>query len=230
MTRDELHIAFKIEMDKNSQSVAYGGCPSFLPEEVDYWLNKGYYDVLISKFSGNNTTRIPFEGSVKRISDLERLVKTDKAVNAITIEGTNQIVIENLLNRNQDNKGRMFFVQAILHWNENSSIVNLVNHQQAKKFIKTYNNVPWIEEPVATIQDNTLMIYVDPISMKGDYTVDITYIKHPTLISELPSDTGLTEVPEQVQNEIINRAVELALEDIESKRLTTKNQLNQLTD
>lgn len=52
MTRDELHIAFKIEMDKNSQSTAYGGCPAFLPEEVDYWLNKGYYDVLTTKFSG----------------------------------------------------------------------------------------------------------------------------------------------------------------------------------
>lgn len=41
MTRDQLHINFKIAMDKNSQSIAFGGCPAFLPEEIDYWLNLG---------------------------------------------------------------------------------------------------------------------------------------------------------------------------------------------
>ena len=35
MTRDQLHIAFKIAMDKNSQSIAFGGCPAFLPDEID---------------------------------------------------------------------------------------------------------------------------------------------------------------------------------------------------
>ena len=43
MTRDQLHIAFKIAMDKNSASAAFGGCPAFLDEEIDYWLNQGMY-------------------------------------------------------------------------------------------------------------------------------------------------------------------------------------------
>jgi hypothetical protein len=43
MTRDQLHIAFKIEMDKNSNNVAFGSYPAFLPEEIDYWLNQGMY-------------------------------------------------------------------------------------------------------------------------------------------------------------------------------------------
>lgn len=230
MTRDELHIAFKIEMDKNSQSVAYGGCPAFLPEEVDYWLNKGYYDVLTTKFSGQNSTETAFEGSVKRIADLERLVKTDSSIPVNLTEGTNKLVLANLLNRNEDNSGRMFFIDAVLHWGDKQAIVELVSHEIARNFTKTYNNNPWIEKPVATIQDNSLVIYVDPIEMTGSYTVDITYVKHPTLITDLPSETGLTEVPEYVQNEIVNKAVQLALDNIESQRVQIKSQLNTLID
>lgn len=230
MTRDELHIAFKIEMDKNSQSVAYGGCPAFLPEEVDYWLNKGYYDVLTTKFSGQNSTETAFEGSVKRIADLERLVKTDSSVPVNLTEGTNKLVLTNLLNRNEDNSGRMFFIDAVLHWGDKQAVIELVSHEIARNFTKTYNNNPWIEKPVATIQDNSLIIYVDPIEMTGSYTVDITYVKHPTLITDLPSETGLTEVPEYVQNEIVNKAVQLALDNIESQRVQIKSQLNTLID
>ena len=230
MTRDELHIAFKIEMDKNSQSVAYGGCPAFLPEEVDYWLNKGYYDVLTTKFSGQNATQTAFEGSVKRIADLERLVKTDINISVTLTEGTNQLVLNDLLNRKQNNTGRMFFIQAILHWGTKSAVIELVSHEIARNFTKTYNNNPWIEKPVATLQDNSLIIYIDPIEMTGTFTVDVTYVKHPTLITDLPSDTGLTEVPEYVQNEIVNKAVQLALDNIESQRIQTKSQLNTLID
>lgn len=234
MTRDELHIAFKIEMDKNSQSVAYGGCPAFLPEEVDYWLNKGYYDVLTTKFSGQNATQTAFEGSVKRIADLERLVKTDTNISVTLTEGTNQLVLNDLLNRKQNNTGRMFFIQAILHWvNEGvskSSVVSLIDHETSKRFVETYNNKPWIDIPVAVIENNQLIIYIDTTSMIGTYTLDITYVKHPTSITNLPSDSGLTEVPEYVQNEVVNKAVQLALDNIESQRVQTKSQLNTLID
>lgn len=230
MTRDELHIAFKIEMDKNAQSTAYGGCPAFLPEEVDYWLNKGYYDVITTKFTGQTTTKTAFEGSVKRISDLERLVATDKDISVQITPNTNCITVSNLLNRSETNTGRLFFIQAILHWNKDgedySSVVDLIDHETSKKYVLTYNNNPWVDRPVAIIENNSLLIYVDPIEMTGTFTIDITYVKHPTLIDNLPSDTGLTEVPEPVQNEIVNRAVQLALDNIESQRIQVKSQLN----
>lgn len=234
MTRDELHIAFKIEMDKNAQSIAYGGCPAFLPEEVDYWLNKGYYDVITTKFTGQTTTETAFEGSVKRISDLERLVATDKNISVTLQDNTNCVKLDNLLNRDDSHTGRLFFIQAILHWSKDgknySSIVDLIDHETSKRYVMTYNNNPWIDKPVATIENNSLLIYVDPIEMTGTFTIDITYVKHPTLINNLPSDTGLTEVPEPVQNEIVNKAVQLALDNIESQRIQTKSQLNTLID
>lgn len=55
MNRDQLHIAFKIAMDKNSKSVAFGGCPAFLPDEIDYWLNLAMFNVVSTKFTGHNT-------------------------------------------------------------------------------------------------------------------------------------------------------------------------------
>ena len=80
MTRTELHIAFKTAIDKNAPSVAFGGSPAFLPEEIDYWLNQGLYQEINTKFTGNNTLKTSFEGNVKRIHDLEGLIRTDKNV------------------------------------------------------------------------------------------------------------------------------------------------------
>ena len=42
MTVLEAHIAFKIEADKNAVNIGISGCPSFLPEEIDYWLYTAY--------------------------------------------------------------------------------------------------------------------------------------------------------------------------------------------
>lgn len=225
MTREQFHSYFKIAMDKNSQSVAFGGCPAFLPEEIDYWLNQGLYQEISNKFTGNNYLKTPFEGSVKRVHDLEKLVSTDSNIIANSESDINRCYVTNLFSGN-----RMFFVDALLNFNGKKAVIKLIDHSDVTKFKKTYNNNPWIENPVAVIEDNTLYIYYDDLSMSsGSYTVDITYIKFPTKIEDLPSD-GMVEIPEYMQFEVINRAVELALEDIESRRVQTKSQLNQLDE
>ena len=63
MTVLEAHIAFKIEADKNAVNIGISGCPSFLPEEIDYWLYTAYLSKIATKATGNNTLRIPFEGN-----------------------------------------------------------------------------------------------------------------------------------------------------------------------
>lgn len=225
MTREQFHSYFKVAMDKNSQSIAFGGCPAFLPEEIDYWLNQGLYQEISNKFTGNNYMKVPFEQSVKRIHDLEKLLRTDSEVVANAPSNINRCYIENLFNGT-----RMFFVDAVLNFNGKKAVVKLIDHADANRFKKTYNNNPWIEDPVAVIEDNTLYIYYDPMSMiSNSYTVDITYVKFPTKIEDLPAD-GMSEIPEYMQFEVINRAVELALEDIESRRVQTKSQFNQIDE
>lgn len=222
MTRDQLHINFKIQMDKNSQSVAFGGCPAFLPEEIDYWLNLGLFTKVSNKFTGQNSLQQSFEKSVKRIHDLEKLVQTDESVVATKEADTNRCYITNLFN-----DVRMFFVDAVLNFGKSKTPVLLVDHESAKRFKKSYNNNPWVDTPIATIENNTLYVYYDDIEMAADsYSVDITYVKVPTKVEDLPAE-GIDELPEYMWNEVVNKAVELALEDIESKRTQTKSQLNQ---
>ena len=212
-------------MDKNSQSIAFGGCPAFLPDEIDYWLNQGLYQEINTKFTGNNPSKIAFEGSIKRTHDLENLIRTDTNVAATKEANINRCFISNLFSGT-----RMFFVDAVLNFGDNKANVKLITHADSLKFKKTHSNNPWIDIPVGTIHDNTLYIYYDDIKMNSDsYSVDITYVKFPTKVEDLPT-TGMDEIPEYMQFEVVNRAVELALEDIESKRVQTKTQLNQLDE
>lgn len=224
MTRDQLHIAFKIAIDKNSASVAFGGCPAFLDEEIDYWLNQGMYQEVSNKFTGLNTLKQPFEQSVKRIHDLEKLVQTDNLIEAVREGSTNRCVVNNLF------KDKMFFVEGSFRFDSNTSNIILIDHNSSKQFKQTYDNLPYIQSPVGVIEEDDLFIYFDPMSMKANkYFVDITYVKYPTKIEDLPEE-GMTEFPEYMQHEIVNRAVELALEDIESRRVQTKSQLNQIDE
>lgn len=226
MTRNELHTAFKVEMDKNSVNMAYGGCPAFIDSEIDYWINKGYYNLLMQKFTGGTSNEVKFEGDVKRIADFDRLIKTDKNVSLTKDNTTNCVYLSNLLNRNNDNRGRMFYVSSVLSWGDSKATVKLLDHTQIKNFIKTYNNNPWIENPVGVIEDNTLKVYYDPISMESNsYSVDLTYIKHPVLIDDLTSELEISELPDQTWYEVINRAVQMALENVESQRVQTKTSL-----
>lgn len=224
MTRDQLHIAFKIAIDKNSASVAFGGCPAFLDEEIDYWLNQGMYQEVSNKFTGLNTLKQPFEQSVKRIHDLEKLVQTDNLIEAVREGSTNRCVVNNLF------KDKMFFVEGSFRFDSNTSNIILIDHNSSKQFKQTYDNLPYIQSPVGVIEEDDLFIYFDPMSMKANkYFVDITYVKYPTKIEDLPEE-GMIEFPEYMQHEIVNRAVELALEDIESRRVQTKSQLNQIDE
>ena len=223
MTRDQLHIAFKIAMDKNSQNVSFGGYPAFLPEEIDYWLNQGMYQEVSNKFTGLNTLKQPFEKSVKRIHDLENLIKTENiSLSKDTV--FNACVATDVF------EDKMFYVDCILKFKDNISTVTLTDHESAKKFKSTYNNLPYIETPVAVIENNDLIIYFDPVSMKSDtYFAQITYVKNPTKVEDL-DDLEYSEFPEYMWNEIVNRAVALALENIESGRATSKSQFNQIDE
>lgn len=239
ITRSDLHVAFKVVMDKNSQSTAFGGAPAFLDAEIDYWLDQALFQLVSTKFTGHNTLEQPFEGSVKRVQDLEKLVKTDKGITAQLEDNSNKIVITDLLQNQAQGEGRMFFVNAVIHWNQSdnedviqrkpSAVVSMIDHQVANRFLETYNNKPWIDTPVATIEDNSLQIYVDTTTTRAPYSVDITYVKYPTKIENLGS-AGLVEIPEYMRYELINIAVQLALENIESRRIETKSQINNLAE
>lgn len=124
----------------------------------------------------------------------------------------------------------MFYVTTVLHFNNTSSTCILVSHEDARRFLKTYNNDPWIDTPVSTLENNRLKVMIDVHSMNSPYTIDITYVSFPPKINSATPATNINIVPDRVLYEVINRAVAIALENIESKRVESKVQINSLQE
>ena len=70
MKSSTLHTYFNIEMDKSIQ----GSYPSFLPEEIDYWLNSACMAIIKTRYSGLNIHSSSFQQTQKRSDDLRFLV------------------------------------------------------------------------------------------------------------------------------------------------------------
>lgn len=226
MTVPEAHIAFKIETDKNAVNIGMSGCPSFLPEEIDYWLYTAYLIKIATKFTGNNNLQALFEGNIKRVADLEGLVKTDRSITLLSESISNRLTMNDFKSSvtygDEAQDKRMYFIEGILHFG-NNKIANVkpISHEQARRFLETYSNKPWIEEPVAILEDNKLIVFVDRDLMIGPYTIDITYLAYPRKINNQDITSTLDEVPEYMQYEVIKLAADMAIENIESPRTQT---------
>lgn len=236
MTNKDSHIIFKVVLDKNAEGIAYGGCPAFLDEEVDLFLNQAQLEILSNKITGNNALRIGLEGSVSNLSEIEKLIATDVNLHAVHTD-YNEYVLEDV----HDEENRMTILSVLLKYGQFQTNCVLTSHELVKPFKQTYNNVPWVENPVATLENDKLLVYVDPVLMQDPmyaprvedniefYRVNLTYVKKPTKFDYTKPEQEL-DFPEDVMYEIINRAVVIALENIESQRQSTKFQLNQVSE
>ena len=228
MTIAEAHIAFKVEADKNAVNIGMSGCPSFLPEEIDYWLYTAYLSKIANKFTGNNTIQTSFEGNTKRVADLEGLVRTDKGLTLLSETTNNRLTLNDFkssIKYGSDTQDkRMYFIQGTLHFGSKLANVKLISHENALRFLETYNNKPWIEEPVAILEDNKLIVFVDRDLMTGPYTIDLTYLAYPRKINNQDITSTLDEIPEYMQYEVVKLAADMALENVESPRVQSHPQ------
>lgn len=228
MTIAEAHIAFKVEADKNAVNIGMSGCPSFLPEEIDYWLYTAYLSKIATKFTGNNTIQTSFEGNAKRVADLEGLVRTDKGLTLLSETTNNRLTLNDFkssIKYGSDTQDkRMYFIQGTLHFGSKLANVKLISHENALRFLETYNNKPWIEEPVAILEDNKLIVFVDRDLMTGPYTIDLTYLAYPRKINNQNITSTLDEIPEYMQYEVVKLAADMALENVESPRVQSHPQ------
>ncbi len=237
MTNRDSHIIFKVLLDKNAQGIAFGGAPAFLEEEIDIFLNQAQLEILSNKITGVNYRKAAMEQDYTNMSEINKLMKTDKQLKAYKTE-YNEFQLDEL----HDNERRLVITQVQLRLGTQLTNCGIVQHQYAKLFKQTYNNVPWVENPIGTMENDTLLLYVDPIMMldplykpltdegsKDYYLVDLTYISKPTEFDYTKPDDVL-DFAEDVMNEIVNRAVVLALDNIESARWQSKLSLNNLQE
>lgn len=215
MTTQDLCNLFRVSMDK----VNITSYPDFTNSEICIFLNQALLSLINTKFTGNNTRKVAFEGDIKRIADLQRLVTTSNIT--ITVSATN---IQNAFYV-QLPTNFMLFVTSIVDYNNTFYPTLLVTHEKAKAFECTPYNNPWIKQPISYIENGQLFVIYDNkvITNVSETSVYLTYVTNPNVISA-SSLTDTFQFNDSVAYELINMAVIIALENIESQRMQTKSQ------
>tara|TARA_R110002153_G_scaffold2986_6_gene14144 strand:+ start:2597 stop:3289 length:693 start_codon:yes stop_codon:yes gene_type:complete len=221
MTVQEMHYA----VDQGLQKVASSVYDYFLPEEVDFWLNRAQERFIKQRlYKQTDPKRVGFEGNIKRMDDLRMLITVDYedgVVPSSTVDFVNfDLPID-----------YMFLVNARVQFHVNHCgeqvdtadplvvrdlrIVEqdkVYQHQQ-NPFGKTR-----AEAPVATIFDDDVRVFQEKEKFILK-TLRLDYLRVPVDITLLTSVD--CELAEHTHHEIVDLTVKSIIEAIESPRYQT---------
>lgn len=246
MTQGDVYKKFLIEYDKGTITSSY---PSLTNYEIATLLDKAYLALIGEKVTGNNARGAQFESDIKAMEDIRPLLVTE----TVTSNGTSPSGVTNayVCNLPKDSNGRikmLYYVSATMKLYPVTAVpnrdsdkirvlpVSLISHAMAQRFFATPVNIPWIKTPVAYIEGKTITVLYDKYTM-GKYSGEprelaITYIKIPkkfTDNAQLNANTSTEmEINDSMVEELINLAIVLVGETVESPRMQTKAQLRQL--
>jgi len=237
MNINRMHVEFKLSYDKLDSS-AY---PEILTPSIDAILNEAYERVIKTRYNPNNIYKKGFEQSQKRTDDLKQLVKTKFAVATAVTTETNtyrvnlQAMFDDEALTTPSTSQYMFYLRSrprhvSTTCGSRYALVNIYetddldNDALINPFKKSY-----LLESVGYFEDGDIMIVTD-----GTYSIDkvkVTFIKIPLRIDKaqillplgLPGTSSI-ELDEHMQREIIQHAVNIALESVESIRQQTQRQ------
>lgn len=234
MTHSDIYTKFMIEYDKANITSSY---PSLTKYEVATILDKAYLALIAQKYTGNNPRKSAFESDMKATEDLQPLINKFTAIGALSGDNSytfNTHTETNLILYIID--GQIEIKESISsHDKKNHQYENIifVSHDVARKFRVTKTNLPWVEYPVGCIENNNVVVYVDPMDVQyngAQSNAEFTYIKRPAKfavgqgLSVNDYDFGNTkfELSDSMAEELINLAIIMSTEIVESSRLTTK--------
>lgn len=236
MKNSDIYTKFKIEYDKANVTESY---PSLTNYEIATILDKAYLALIAQKLTGNNVRKVSFEGDIKAIEDTRPLITTT-SVSMYTKDKS----VENQLNYTLPDDLLYYINSIVKEFGSTTAIdklshsfqdVMLVSHENANRFKVFNNNLPWIKQPVAYIDGTQLHLLVDPYrynKTRGNLQLDVTYIKKPNkFIDDVDSTGGLSkastvtfQLSDSMAEELINLAIIMSAEIVESPRLETKTQ------
>ena len=240
MAQSDVYIKFMIEYDKAQITSSY---PSLTKYEVATLLDKAYLAWIAQKTTGNNPRQVSFEQDVKATEDIRPLLVTHTEP-ATSYKPKNGVTNAFVCDLPEDMlyfvsaTTRQYLVPAVPNRDyptNRVSNVHLVSHEVASKFFATSTNMPWIKEPVAYLEGDTIVVIYDLYEsmMQGESIpgeLNITYIKEPKKFVRndlFPTNVDI-EINDSAVEELINLAIILAGEIVESPRATTKTQLRPL--
>lgn len=237
MTKQEMHIAFKIELDK-VESLQY---PAFLPVEIDYFFDRAQDQFIKSRYGGNNPTGTSFEQTQKRIDDLRYLVVEDTLpaifdddIVSILYSGPNVSEKANcyIVNLNDLETGDPYMylvgeectitytdritnasinkIQPITECSANTYVAQA--HDPLSPHILHYNTA----SPLRLIKSDYVELITDGTYKILNYI--IRYIKEATSFVDLTINDS-PSFPKHVHPELVRLAVNTAIENIESPRI-----------
>lgn len=222
MTIEEFHIAFDLELDKTLDF----DYPYMIPEQKDYWLNKGQDRFIKSRAFGNNLKQKGFEETEKRIDDLRTIVTMSDPLDAtnvgdlysITLPDDYLYLVRHRVTTDSDKYGTLTVSGVQTNQDE-------INIFETDPFWK-----PMPFEPLYYIIGNNIVY-----ETQGTFNVIeslITYIRKynklqygTTYID--PTTDIQCELPVHTHQEIVDITIAMVLENIESQRYQTN--LNELT-
>lgn len=218
-----IHIATRLELDK-TQAFEF---PEFQPEQIDYWLNKSYNIYVEETAYPTTEGKIPYEVTQKRIDELREIVIPDYSI-IPTLNSKGEYV-----SKLPNDYKHLTRHTCITEFEGKELIVSgIITNQD--KFNLQYKDPFWTpipEEPLYYIVGDNIVY-----NTKGKFKIKetfITYIKQTpnmrlgTHYSNPTTDVDCAISSEFVQHMIINNAVNMILENIESPRYQTNlNELN----
>ena len=230
MTHADIYEKFMIEYDKENVTTSY---PSLTEYEIATLLDKAYLALIAQKFTGNNMRRVPFEGDEKAVEDLQPLVKE-----GVIHFGDNRNNL-NFATLGFDKNEVMYIIHAIVSDKEGSfESAKQIQSKYMYKFTSTLNNKPWSRSAMYCVQDDKIILIKGGIvdaANNGQRDVDFiyTYIKYPQKFTDknkkLSQQTDvLFELSDSMAEELINLALVMSTEIVESPRMQTKAQLRGL--
>lgn len=218
MTAAEFQTNFKFRLDK-FDSLNY---PNFEPNEIDLILNQAQDTFVKQRYGATNTKKQSFEETQKRTEDLKNIVVRSTIVPAANASD-NINIFSRFATLPVDH---WFIVQELAgisyldcHGNtiNDRVFIKAIQHNDYSKLINNPFEKPDNSTVLRLMENDRSELIISPTVTLNNYY--LTYIKKPVRI-DLNTNTTC-ELSEHTHSEIVDLAVQIALEGIEAKRTQT---------
>lgn len=212
MNVQEMHIGLGIGMDK----IASLSHDSLQPKEKDYYLNRA-----IDEYIKQQYVLLRHEEEIEEAKFVLENLRTIIAEGNIGLSSPGFFGMTNSKSGTLPNDYRfyVFSKTTFENYSRNNSLMTI---SSIKQHLDTKSNQPTYRDLPVLVREGTIGV----IYSKDDedaLSLNLTYIKNPTYVDiEGPTNTDL---PEHTHRDIVNLAVDFALEDI--KVLRPENQRQQ---
>lgn len=217
----EMQYAFGQQMNQFNEALALNS------DDIQYWLNKGQLDLVKKKYNGITQDRRGFEQSQKRIDDLRVLLKRDEELETKyddKVSGTEGFYVD----RADFPNDYMFLIahKSVVRYrfpnitfstlgdkrvtSDSSSTIVFNRFSQSDDIYKLLDdpfNTTKIGSPIAVVNDNSIQVFTDDKFIVDKVIID--YLKIPRRMNI--RDNVDSELPEHLHEDIIQRAVDLFL-------------------